>query len=258
MESKGSNMKNINVNKFVKKFLIHIPALFAAVFASALSAQAYEGKACTAGNKTLKESVKKGNISWLHASDVPGDSEWSSSFLPAEGTPPPKPRNSSPDDMDGGYGHMAYDQWTCMYSAYAARDGKPDTAWSEGVKGPGIGEILIVPIDPLKKARIWIGFGASDAVYKANNRPKKVRLHLFRADESGPTQAGYSYGDMAKIGERVVELKDVNSYQDLPLPSFSRVGTNKNGMSAFVLAIEILEVYRGTKYDDTLISEAGN
>lgn len=233
------------------RLLLLIIALFPA---GAGLGQAYEGRACRLQNGALKTQLRAGRIPELRQ-DVVGDAErWSSSFLRAEGTPPTVSREELEDPLTG---TSSRDTWSCTYSATAAQDGRTETAWSEGVAGPGIGEVLIVPIDPYRGARIWIGFGKSEDLFRKNNRPKKVRLHLLQAARMDVTQSGLIYYNLQKSASLEHNLSDRNGWQDLPVPG-AREGGPQDGIPTFALAIEILEVYRGSRYNDTLISEVQN
>ena len=251
--SEVNTMKNIHYKKIkTNKIRSFILLLLLGLYPVSLFSQGYEGSPCKKDNRSLIETIKSGQIRGIHigGGDPGQHTHMSSSFLKAEGKPPAIPKA---DEYGDGSESWAYDSWTCMYDATKAWDGKTNTAWSEGVKGPGIGEILLVYINISKKAEIWTGFGKSESLFKKNNRPKKVRLHLFKSTEGGPTQNGYSYGNLKKVSTSEVTLKDVNKYQPLNLPKYTADKKEEN--ANYILAIEILEVYKGSKYDDTLITE---
>lgn len=229
-------------------------------------AQGYMGQSCVAGKSKLKKQVRAGKISQLHDSDgsVPGDTGWNSSFLAPEGKAPSK-KCSGKEETDCWDIQEKYDRWTCAYNSYALRDGKKNTAWSEGAKGAGVGEMVALPVDPIKKYKIWTGFGKSAWHFKANNRPKKVRLYLFEAKRLDVSQVGMLYYKLRQVSQATRTLKDQNGYQDLKLPTLTkkvkervknrRSKTGLQAMNHFVLVIEILSVYKGSKYNDTLITE---
>lgn len=225
--------------------------LSALFLAGPLGAQAYEGSACKEGNVSIKKLIRTGTMKDMPLGlGITGDADgWSTSFLKAEGSPPAR----MPDydvELDG---DMDIHDWTCMFSAFRAFDKNEDTAWSEGVKGPGIGETLIVPLESNSpNIRIRPGFAQSDGLFKANNRPKKVRLYLLKAGNREATQIGLIYSNWTVLSSKEFVLKDKNAWQTLTLPA-----AGPEGDSLF-LAIEILSVYPGSKYDDTLISEVMN
>lgn len=222
-----------------------------------LEAQAYEGQPCTQGNPGLKREIQSGQFSGdYHWAFLYGDAQFATSFLKAEGKAPKK--KTSKELEDDHEGNTEYDAWTCMYSAYKAQDGDTKTAWAEGVKGTGIGEVLMVPVDAKPKTRIWIGFGKNQALFTKNSRPKKVKLTLFQPTDGDVSEVGTIFRNLKRVGTLTVDLKDVNGWQDLPLPQGTSVTLPSNRsylQDSRLLAIEILEVYLGTHYDDTLITE---
>ena len=107
--------------------------------------------------------------------------------------------------------------------------------WAEGKVGSGIGEKIILKTkkETENYTCIIISNGFVDYnkpyLYEYNNRLKKLRVRFDNSDE---------YMDF--------ELEDTPQLQALNLNEFK---TNSN-----TLELEILEVYKGTKYDDTCIN----
>lgn len=66
-----------------------------------------------------------------------------------------------------------------------------------------------------------------------------------------------------RSGLIIINLKDVNNYQTIKIPDY-KVETyvhkafDSKIEYAYFLGIEILDVYKGTKWDDTCISELRN
>ena len=153
----------------------------------------------------------------------------------------------------------AREDWECQYSAYNLSDGLPSTAWVEGVDGDGIGEVVLVHIDINKPAIIWAGYGKSDALFKANNRPAKVKVYLLGSScNTQVTQYSVIFPLFKVAGTKELVLKDVNGFQPLELPAIQdsvRIEGCKEGSFFYFLAIEIRSVYKGTRYSDTWISE---
>jgi hypothetical protein len=227
-----------------------------------LSCGQFESYPCNCCNTKLKDLFNGSVLEKIYVHDCKGAGlhELSSSFLMPEGTPPKiieSPEGGPPDDA-------AYVNWTCKYSMGNISDEDPKTAWVEGVEGPGIGEVLIVPCLDLKKsARIWIGYGKSDAIFIANNRPKKVRTVIVRAELQGAVQVGFNYENLTIIADRIVSLEDKNGYQNLPIPEFTIESYyskhfESNSEYKYFLGVEILDVFLGSKYNDTCISEISN
>ena len=134
----------------------------------------------------------------------------------------------------------------------------------KGVKGYGIGEAIIVPCLDLKKpVEIWAGYGKSSSIYQSNSRQSKIRITIVQAELYGPTQYGTVYKNLKIIEENVVKLKDINNYQNLSIPEYEKETyfSEQYGSEVeynYFLGIQIIEVYKGAKWDDTCISEIRN
>lgn len=120
-------------------------------------------------------------------------------------------------------------------------DRKTSTAWIEGVKEYGIGEQFIVKIElpeyiksrKLSSIEFLNGYSKSEKIWKANSRIKTLKLILNKSDLI------------------IVELLDKNWPQILLLPEEKNIEI-KNGD---ILSFEILDIYPGTKYKDTALTE---
>ena len=217
---------------------------------------------CKNSNPELKTLFKSQTIKSLNVHECygPGLGNLSSSFLMPSG-PAPKiiedPEGGPPNDD-------AYVNWTCTYTVGKITDNDPKTAWVEGVKGYGTGEVIIVPcLDLTNPVKIWAGYGKSEAVYTTNSRPRKVRVVIIQAQPDSPSQYGTNYANLKVVSEKTTELSDKNGYQVLPVPafkpeSFFSTVFNSKMEYLYLLGLEIVDVYPGTKYDDTCISEIAN
>ncbi len=111
-------------------------------------------------------------------------------------------------------------------------DEDPSTCWCEGAEGNGIGESIKLELDsdhPVQKIEIKSGYCKDQNVYTKNSRPKKIKIEF----ENGKTINA--------------QLEDVyNTYQEIDV-------VDAEGSSYVV--ITILDVYSGTVYTDTCISE---
>lgn len=197
---------------------------------------------------------------------------WSSSFLAPEKSGP----KLVPDSLDAAHQRSASTNaartiaWCGQYSAWSTADGNLATAWCEGVEGAGVGEIVISPVAyPWQKVQIAIGHQKSAALFKANGRPRLVRVYVLEEAALPRTPCPYSAAKAPEtmgrdwkrfiatgvhaIAQDEVTLRDVEGYQPLPMPSFSP----RPGYSYFV-AVELRSVTPGAKYDDTCIAEIGN
>lgn len=221
-------------------------------------------------NPVLQQLAPGEIIGDLMTADEGLSAFWATSFLAPEGSPPEMGDLSGvpEDDRELALSEYAelYDRWTAMYGPRRAMDGDTATAWCEGVEGYGVGEVVTVRVDTTSPVGIWTGFGRSAKDFQANSRPRKVRVWVLQAMGYDVTQTGEFYKDVTALAFRDVELKDVNAWQPLPLPAH-KLRDLKNehypdglipGSMLSLVAVEILSVYPGTRYTDTLISEVAN
>jgi hypothetical protein len=196
----------------------------------------------------LKTGLDAGLVKWAGGMEGPRFVEaMSSSHLAPTGTAPPV---SDPEGIDEPF--AVRDAWTCMYGAPRLLDGKPETAWAEGAPGPGIGEVVLLGGRSEGPLEIWAGYGKSAKLHAANPRPRQIEVLVLARGPMVPVDPGTPYQDNRVIARRVVELADLNGYQPLPLPELP-AGT-ADADRAFI-ALRILSVYPGTKWEDTCISE---
>ncbi len=123
------------------------------------------------------------------------------------------------------------------YEAKLANDLSYKTAWVEGKKDSGIGE-YIEYFFKNKSPRITSiiisnGYMKSDDTWKNNNRVKALKLYVN----------GNVFG--------ILNLTDTKTDQAFDIGTLEH---NKDG-SDLVLKFEILDVYKGDKYNDTAITE---
>jgi hypothetical protein len=124
------------------------------------------------------------------------------------------------------------------YDAQLLAEDDPDTdssAWVEGVKGDGIGESVTLTLDkPAKVKRIGLvnGYAKNDDIYTKNNRVAKLDVSV----NGGPSFS---------VNVPDERLSSEMFYFDLP-ESADAVSTVK---------LTIAGVYKGTKYEDTALSE---
>ena len=117
------------------------------------------------------------------------------------------------------------------YAAEQAIDGVAETAWVEGVKGPGLGESLTLELKAptaLTSITLLGGCGVTDALWGKNHRLKGVTVSL----DDGP-------------GSELV-LEDAHREQTFPLTAKTPVKRVK---------LTISSVFKGKSYDDACISE---
>ena len=131
------------------------------------------------------------------------------------------------------------------YIAGNAHDLNYKTAWIEGVKGYGIGETLsynFAPENPrITKVIVVNGYVKSLKAWQENSRVKKLKMYLNDKPFA------------------ILNLEDSRQEQSF---TFEPIGmSERENMEElktkpwWTLKFEILEVYKGTKYDDTAITE---
>jgi hypothetical protein len=110
-------------------------------------------------------------------------------------------------------------------------------AWVEGVEGDGIGEYIAFHFNwttqEITTIVIANGYVQTEKTYRENSRPKKLKMYI----DDNP----YA----------ILNLHDLRAEQIFTFePS---LGPDKNPQ--WTIKFEILEVYKGDKYEDTAISE---
>lgn len=147
----------------------------------------------------------------------------------------PFPCSMSPDEsIDMASSILPADSESLIYYPCLSNDYSIHTAWVEGVDGPGIGEWLRTPLQLDKTYdNFWFGNGymSSQDIWAKNNRVKKAKL----------TFEGYAEF------EQIVTFEDVYGTQEINL--------NQPITGSEYAQLEILEVYPGSEFDDTAISE---
>lgn len=126
------------------------------------------------------------------------------------------------------------------YGVGGLLDGLRATAWCEGERGDGIGEAITVRLEaaaPLLGLTIRNGDARSKERYQRNNRVRVLDLMLVSYDEREPQRS------------MQIVLRDTPDEQHIRLPW--RIGDPR------LLELTIAEVYPGTQFKDTCITELG-
>lgn len=122
-----------------------------------------------------------------------------------------------------------------------AHDFNHESVWAEGVQGQGIGEWLeyeFAGVCPRVTAvKILPGHVKTKAAWEANSRPKYIKVYY--------------------LGKPIciLDLQDVRGMQYFDLEKFGPFGYHDSDKPVWRLRFEIVDVYPGTKYQDTVISE---
>lgn len=127
------------------------------------------------------------------------------------------------------------------YEAGHLMDGKLKSAWSEGADDVGVGTTITFKVGPPDTSRaafegafhVFNGYGASAAVWKKNARARRFKVSL-----NGKAFAA-------------VELEDTMALQTVLLTEALPRALKEDDELQF----ELVEVFPGTKYKDTVVSE---
>lgn len=131
------------------------------------------------------------------------------------------------------------------YSASKSHDLNYKTAWIEGVPGYGIGESLTYHFPPenprITKIIIVNGYVKSREAWNDNSRVKKLKMYL----DNNP---------FAILN--LVDTRQEQSFTFKPIGNGDRQNEKKLKLKPqWTMKFEIMEVYKGDKYDDTAITE---
>lgn len=163
------------------------------------------------------------------------------------------------DSLEMGYGPLTQGvgcSWYCgggpykiTSSSYLKDEGKitylPDnihdfdlfTAWVPDNSNGSIGKKINFHFKPfaprVNEIIIWNGYIKNTDLWKANARVAKFKMIV----NGKPTA--------------ILELKDLNNTQSFKINPIQSTDSTKD----LILTIEIIEVYKGTKYDDVAVSE---
>ena len=173
------------------------------------------------------------------------------------------------------------------YGGHNLFDKEGSTAWVEGVEGSGIGEYFYLGIGKEFPEQMVIlnGYQKNNDIYNKNNRVKTIRVSLFAGFmiPMDVTEIGVNYHIRQFGTAEIVELKDMFGSEHIPLP-WTRDNVDQlmeenrvlflidfekelaaireacpscptDPDNQFLLKIEILDVYKGSMWDDPCISD---
>ena len=168
------------------------------------------------------------------------------------------------------------------YGPHNLFDRDPATAWVEGEAGSGAGSYVCIGTGRDLPPYIVLanGYQKSHDLFLKNNRIRTLKVTLWLAF-TGPrqeTQAGFTAEAVDFPGSRTIQLKDEEGYQILKMP-FDTAEVRRfrdrlfreyvlshqdtllkekaySGLKEFFFVkFEITEVYKGSKWDDTCLSD---
>lgn len=121
------------------------------------------------------------------------------------------------------------------YNAGNIHDFSLRNAWIEGKNSSGINESITFEFiengPPLTTVEIFNGYMKTEKNWEENGRVKKLKLYINNNAIA------------------ILNLEDIKSQQRF------KIGTHQSQKGNLFLKFEIIEVYKGSKYDDTAISE---
>jgi len=136
------------------------------------------------------------------------------------------------------------------YKPANAFDSDITTAWVEGKDGDGSGEILAAfTLIYSSKIGILPGYGTLKH-FKLNNRIKSAKLSVFEIAGRDANQClGMFYTRGKLLETKMLTFEDTMTIQYFSLSQDERPETG------YLYTIEIISVYKGSKYNDTCIAE---
>jgi hypothetical protein len=148
--------------------------------------------------------------------------------------PAQEARNLTPFATTSASSHLPTDHGG-QYQSWMATDGARETAWVEGVAGPGVGEWIELSFPgtiEVHTIAIDVGYDRDADIFAKNNRIKQVTLV-------------FSNGEQVEL-----DFADQRGMQTIPL-----VRAPGPNITATSVRVVIDEVYPGSKYDDTCLAE---
>jgi hypothetical protein len=167
------------------------------------------------------------------------------------------------------------------YSYVNLFDGQVDTSWAIGDGGPGTVICLGIPRGA-EEIRVVNGYAAKMDLFAKNNRVKRLKASLFmgysfpdRVTELGQLFSLYGIGferslaladsislqsvalgiDWDRVDEAAKEAEKRFEEDCLGLSEFEREAYARGTIAEYLLRLEIVDVYPGSKWNDTCLSE---
>lgn len=131
------------------------------------------------------------------------------------------------------------------YSANNIHDLNYKTAWIEGVPGYGIGESITYHFPPenprITEIIIVNGYIKTEQIWKDNSRVKKLKMYV----DNHPFAILH-----------LADSRQEQHFKIAPLGNANRGNWEElSKKPSWIITFEILDVYKGDKYDDTAITE---
>jgi hypothetical protein len=133
------------------------------------------------------------------------------------------------------------------YAPACAFDNRLETSWVEGKQGDGIGEKIAFQFNAIKSVSIFPGFG-KERYFTLNNRLKKASFKVYKIKDVLPHQCATTFRFGELVAHETLHFRDSMTMQTFHI----RKREDERG---FIGVLEILEVYRGSRWQDTCIAE---
>lgn len=162
-------------------------------------------------------------------------------------------------------------------------DNTDDTCWVEGVDGFGRGEYVMYVVEPNSwysryhndpdgkltfTIKLKNGFGRNRRLFEINNRLKNVEITVYDVAlgwdgemRNGPV-TGRTIRDFlgppticAQANITLEDRMDEQVFEITGRPRYEEVNGRHRGVLFLVAVIRIVDVYKGTQYDDTCLNE---
>ncbi|MFP4023243.1 MAG: NADase-type glycan-binding domain-containing protein [Thiohalospira sp.] len=150
------------------------------------------------------------------------------------------------------------------YGSTNLGDNNPATCWAEGSEKDGVGEYIFMSIPKnIRGIKIRNGFQKSESLYKANNRPKIIKIELLPCfmPSGFVTETHFGFAVSQSMASLTKELDDKLGLQAVLLDFnwndlYKKISETKNfDKDRFILKITIKDIYNGDKWNDACISD---
>jgi len=145
------------------------------------------------------------------------------------------------------------------YGIQSALDGDLSTSWADGDEGPGIGEKLVLfhDVGEIRQDYLYVfpGWGGSSTTWEKNNRLHKAKITVYGINQYTVT-GGADIKYLATVEEFTVSYIDKPVFQGIPIGRYL-IEDNlwPTGIDLYIVVLELLSVYEGSRWDDTVIAE---
>ncbi len=163
---------------------------------------------------------------------------------------------------------------TNPYGPFNLVDNDTQTAWVDGIEGHGIGESIKIVVPEGKNGlKIFPGYGKNESLFYKNDRPSKLRISGIVGinPEGYVSETAGVYYCISVPGEIIIGLEDKMGFQYIDWtglqPAIDSLYQEIDslfkrsfpmlvaGPIKKMLSVEITDIFPGSSWDDTCISE---